>query len=305
MLNRVSILHMPAISAIYYALLQCGYEFFAVEKDESLTTTLEAFRTETAVFYDSYFSEIRQSTCDVYPYWPRAAALESACFFLDSMSSGFEHFDRYQEKIRSATNISPEEKGESFWRWIERFPAAINEVMKLASFQAYYAWETKWIAQQNALLQGALQQTQEALERCAGAFGSGIQSVDILLSPIKCAYSSDYHIVRDRLYFSSGMFQMESVVHEFLHPIMHPHIIGNRDALLQYRGDYPDLDASYLLDGSEAGRLNAAEEYLVRALTHCAVRGMLPNNLGYFIQQSMAALEHHYGMARAETNGKP
>lgn len=305
MLDRVSIVQVPAVSAIYFALLQCGYEFYSLEKSAQLISTLESFCTEQEAYRGSFFAEVRQNTCDVYPYWPRAAILETACFYLDGSNSAFEQFERFYEKIVSAVNILPEEREESFWKWMKLFPAAMSETLKTEAFQAYYTWETEWIARQNELHQRELLHTQETLEQCAAAYGSGILSVRIILNPIKCAYSSDYNIIEDRLYFSSGIFQTQSVVHEFLHPIVHPYVIGNREAILRYGGEYPGIDVSYLLDGSEGGRLNAAEEYLVRELTQRCVQEELPNNLDNFVQQAMGALMDQSGDKRTTGEAKP
>jgi len=48
---------------------------------------------------------------------------------------------------------------------------------------------------------------------------------------------------------------MESILHEFLHPVIHPYVMRNKEEILQHSGNFPDIDQSYLLDGSDAGRL--------------------------------------------------
>lgn len=71
----------PAISAIYFALLQNGYDFYAIERDLLTVNRLDSFASSDRGAYP-FFSEVRQNTCAVYPYWPRAALLETAAFYL-------------------------------------------------------------------------------------------------------------------------------------------------------------------------------------------------------------------------------
>lgn len=40
---ELTIMNIPAISAIYYALLQCGYEFYAIERDAATVEALRGF----------------------------------------------------------------------------------------------------------------------------------------------------------------------------------------------------------------------------------------------------------------------
>ena len=282
--KKLMISNKPEISAIYFALLQCGYDYYALEKEPDLVSKLESFREEQMNSHVSFFSEIRQNSCEVYPYWPRAAVLEEATFYLDDNDAEFVEFDQFQKRIMKAGNIAPKEKEKDLWDWISQFPAALNDVLNSASFQKYFAWEETWIAAQNQQCRSELENLQRILQKCDTQYRSPVQEVHILLNPIKCAYSSDYYRNNGQLFFSLGWFRMESILHEFLHPVIHPYVMRNKDEILQHSGSFPDIDESYLLDGSDAGRLNAAEEYLVRALTERAICGALPNDLNQFVQ---------------------
>lgn len=282
---RISIMNIPQISAIYFALFQCGYNYYAVAKDNGLVKSLEKYKLKCGIFEGSFFSEAKQNTCEVYPYWPRTALLETATFFLDSTNSQFLNFDAYRFKIMHADNISDEEKNIIFWQWIKGFPSALCNVLFNEGFQSYLQWENKWIEQQKYLLEDDLFDLQKVLSACSNYYDSPIQKVSVVLNPIKCAYSADYHITEDQLYYCSGRFQKESVVHEFLHHVVHPYIAEYKDTVLQYGGDFPDVDLSYYLAGDELGRLNAFEEYLVRKLTPLAVTDNLPSDIGTFINE--------------------
>jgi len=271
------------ISAIYFALLQCGYDYYAFEKDAGLISKLESYRTQQNPQQLSFFSKIKQNTCEVYPYWPRAAILEEATFYLNKSHTGFAQFTQLKKRIMSAGNISPKEKGKDLWDWITQFPVAVEDVLVSKQFLSYLSWERSWIAEQNEIFREELENLQTILQQCKALYGSPLVGMHVLLNPIKCAYSSDYYTYNGHLYFSSGWFRPESIVHEFLHPVIHPYMLQMRDEILKFHGNFPDIDESYRQDGNDAGRINAAEEYLVRALTERAVCGALPNDLNQFI----------------------
>lgn len=180
----------PEISAIYFALLQCGYDYYAFEKDAGLVKAIEGFRIEKGMHSDSFFMGVKQSSCKVYSYWPRAAALETATFYLDSNHEKFKNFNAYRENIMSASNISDAERNLEFWAWVKNFPAALSHVFKSKEFQAYFTWERKWIEQQNIIQENELSDIKRVLDSCE-KYPPRIQKITIVLNPIKCAYSAD------------------------------------------------------------------------------------------------------------------
>lgn len=88
MLEDLSIKNNSMISAIYYALLQSGYNFYSVERDAKVVNKLQSFILSGNCEY-AFFSEVKQNSCEVYPYWPRAAMLETATFFIDLSQARF------------------------------------------------------------------------------------------------------------------------------------------------------------------------------------------------------------------------
>lgn len=89
-----------------------------------------------------FFSNVKQNTCDVYSYWPRAYILETATFYLEEDLRGFSDFDSFQKRILSAANISTEEKDTLLWTWITGFPEALKQVINSTAFNQYLKWET-------------------------------------------------------------------------------------------------------------------------------------------------------------------
>lgn len=263
--NRISLTTIPAISAIYFALLQCGYEYYSVERSKEHIQAVETFHQ--SVSFPPWFFEVKQSACSVYPYWPRAAMLETASFYLKPDYHDFSDFKKYRDLVLSAGNISDDERNVHFWNWVKDFPKAIKTVIDSDAFVKYLSWESCWAEQQNAIYTEELSLVQTCLERCVSKYQSPVKRIRIVLSPIKCVYSSDYHLVDDCFVFSSGRFQVESVIHEFLHHVVHPIVLNHRDSILSHKRRYPEIDNSYYLARNDAGQLNAFEEFVVRSLT--------------------------------------
>lgn len=58
--------------------------------------------------------------------------------------------------------------------------------------------------------------------------------------------------------------RINSVIHEFMHTLVHPVI--EQEISITSRKKYPTIDDFYYLDGSGQGYRNAFEEYAVRML---------------------------------------
>lgn len=290
--KKLSISNNTAISAIYFALLHCGYDFYSIGHDASTVNKLRSFIVPNRGKY-GFFSEVRQNTCEVYPYWPRAAMLETATFYIDLPRACFVDFDAYKGKILSAENISDIERNETFWNWILRFPTALKDVFHSDCFSRYLEWENTWIEDQNKRYQANLKRIEDILVPCKERFHSPFQDLKIVLNPIKCAYSADYHVKDETFIFCSGTLSEESVIHEFLHHAVHPVVENRKDEILRCSLVNLDLDASYYLNGNEAGKLNAFEEYMVRKLTDKILSGDVPENLGVFFDCEIRNLRTH------------
>ena len=280
--KTVSITNVPEISAIYFALLQFGYDFFSVARETRHVRAIQNFATSTNLSH--FFLDVRQNTCEVYPYWPRAAILETATFFLQPDHQSFSDYDVFRDQIMSASNISDIERGESLWKWISDFPAALDEVLSNNKFQHYLEWENEWIAKQNAKHKNEINLIQELLDICVSKYHSPVKEIQIVINPIKCVYSADYHLIGNRFTFCSGTFQIDSVIHEFLHHVVHPYIVAHEQIIVDSKATYPDIDVSYFLSGGNAGQLNAFEEYMVRKLTKDVLIMNFPKDIDSYLE---------------------
>ena len=261
---ELTITNIPAISAIYYALLQCGYEFYPIERDAATVEALRGFLLHEGIGCD-FFAGTKQASCEVYPYWPRAALLETAVFFIRSQGDSFD-LNAYKDVVMSAKNISDEERTESFWNWIPDFPMCLKQVMQKKHFRRYFDWENDWIDQQNERYREIRKNIYELLRRCEEKFGLPVQKIQIVLNPIKCVYSADYHLKEDRFIYCSGALSEKAIVHELLHRIVHPLVERRKDDVL---------------------RLNLVSPEIERVLSEAIVSGHIPESLEAFFDQEL------------------
>lgn len=262
---NVSITNIPAISAIYYALLQSGYDYYSFGRTQEQIETIKSFYN-SKLFYN-FFSRTKQSTCKTYSYWPRAALLETAVFYMDADLAQFSDFESYKAFVMTASNLQDIERDENFWSWIADFPKELNKVINSESFNRYLIWENTWIEEQNKANTENLKTFQDIIKTCISHYNAKISNIKIALSPIKCAYSSDYHFVDGQFIFSSGEFKLESVTHEILHHIVHPMVQEHKDKIVIWDNHYDGIDSSYYHSDNDSGKMNAFEEFLVRSLT--------------------------------------
>lgn len=280
--SDILIMQFPKISAIYYGLFQSGYDYYSIERSPEHIDLLRRY-IERGDFSD-FFSYAKQRTCEAYPYWPRAAILETASFYLSDDNTTFNDYELFHNRIMSASNISDDECGDSLWNWIADFPKALVSVLLNDKFAEYMRYEKKWVAEQNKTHREELSLIKDCLDICMSQYHSPVQDIRICINPIKCVYSSDYHLVGSSFIFSSGAFQVDSILHEFLHHVVHPVLEQEKALILRQKPVDTRLDNSYYLSGSDAGILNAFEESVVRSLTEKIINGEYPKNLFTYVE---------------------
>lgn len=95
--EQITISNIPEISAIYFALLQSGYDYYTMERSQNHISYIQEYigAENTTLF----FAGVKQNTCEVYPYWPRAAILETASFIYRQIARISETMMLYEIKL--------------------------------------------------------------------------------------------------------------------------------------------------------------------------------------------------------------
>lgn len=287
--SEIVIKQHPRLSAIYWGLLQSGYDYFSIERNPELTALIESFINQQ--FSSPFFAQARQSSCEAYHFWPRAFILEAAALCLDYDNRGFRNYEMLHNRIMTAPNILDGERDASLWKWISDFPKELASILSTDSFISYSKWERGWISEQNELNREALSIVKHCLDICVDRYKSSVDEIQICINPIKCVYASDYHLNGSCFIFTSGELRVDSVIHEFLHHVVHPEVECKKQMILKHSHKDSRIDNSYYLSGDDAGILNGFEEVVVRALTSRIMQDDYPLNLATFIDNQIIAIE--------------
>lgn len=285
---QITISNIPEISAIYFALLQSGYDYYAMERKQDHISYIQKYID--ADNSTPFFAKVKQNTCKVYPYWPRAALLESASIFLNKETFQWYSFNEYKDFVMSAKNIQVQDRDESFWKWVQSFPIELEKIISNDKFKQYFNWENNWIQEQERRYKDELLSLYNRLDFCIKHYDAQFKKVQIVLSAIKCVYSCDYHTHGENFIFSSGGFDIDAVLHEYLHHIVHPMVSQYAKILINKNLCFDGIDSSYYLLNDENGIVNAFEEYAVRCLTESFKGGTPPTDLAKYIEELIVNL---------------
>lgn len=215
----------------------------------------------------------------------------SRLFYLAPSQTGFSDLASLQKHIDSVSSIANIERNQAFWEWLADFPNALHQVLSCPEFHVYLNWEASWLEEQTSIHADALRDVQDIFTACHSLYHpTTVTDISVVVNPIKCVYSSDYHMIGTQFIFCSGSFHKESVVHEFLHHVVHPVIELHRDEILRHPVSYPGIDVSYYL----AGQLNAFEEFFVRKLTDRLLTQTPPDNLSVYLSTVLRSLTPSY-----------
>jgi len=247
------------LNAIYFGLSLSKYEYATINKhddiDEMQRRIGECRELDNAM---KFFRMARGDTCEVYPFWPRVALLESALFFI---KDGTFDISKYRNYVEGLSNITDEERDEDFFEWVKNFPVHLGQIMDNGLF--------KEIDSQLHDIVYSLHIADE-LDKLCDALASlpmetGIHKITVLVCPIKCCHSADYFTHECGMFVMLGDFLPHSVVHEYLHLVVNPLVQEHKAHILTTLDDKGlNIDPSYYLNNDDSGLLNAFEEHIVR-----------------------------------------
>lgn len=274
MSNLIEIMNSTAINAIYFGLIGSGYNYADIEKSEEILKLIKIVEDNPLPkTINKFFRGAYQNTCKPYPYWPRAALMETATFFIRDVNNA-DTFDYrgYYNEVMNLTNVIDSERDEHFWIWVKEFPYMLKEILLHKKFQEVDEYIKKWILENSKAYENKIAKIEQSLIKLMASEGKEVQPIKVIISPLKCVYSADYKAFGGKLFVLLGDFLPHSIVHECIHPLVHPYIIELRaDILKCFESKTFNIDKSYYLNKDEDGFLNAFEENIVRKVTDLVV----------------------------------
>lgn len=272
----IEVMNSTAINAIYFGLIAAGYSYADIQKPDEILKLIKSIKDyHLPKTINDYFLKAYQYTCTAYPFWPRAALMETATFFISHLDNT-DSFDylKYYSEIMKFTNLIESERDEHFWDWIREFPKMLKGILLDKKFQEIDEYIEKWILAKSKIFENKIAIIEQSLIKLAVSEGKEIQPIKVIISPLKCVYSADYQVSDGKLFVILGDFLPYSIVHEYIHPIVHPYIIDLRPDILKCYGDKTfNIDKSYYLNKDEDGFINAFEENIVIRVTELVVEG--------------------------------
>lgn len=249
------------LNAIYFGLLLSGYEYAAINKPKEINDIIHKIENYNALNNTrDFFSLAKSNTCEVYPFWPRAALLETALFF---MTHGMLDIEKYSKYVNNRTNITAEERNNEFYEWIKAFPTHLHSVMEDKLFQEVDETLTTFT---NAMeISESAMKLTDKLSSFSLPTDKEIKKLSVIICPIKCCYSADYFTSGSEMFVILGDYLPHSVVHEYLHLVVYPLIQKHKAQILSlHKNKRFEIDPSYYMSSDETGILNAYEEHIVR-----------------------------------------
>ena len=246
------------LDAIYFGLVLSGYEYATINKPNNIAEITQKIMNYKALGeVRDFFAMARVKTCEVYPFWPRAALLESALFF---MEDGNLDICKYQLYVNGLANIDIQERNDSFFSWVKGLPKHLKTIMKDHLFNEVHSQLSAIVSKMDVL--NDITKLERKLSYMQ--LEEPINKLSVLICPIKCCYSADYFAGCDEMFVMLGDFLAHSIVHEYMHLLVHPIVVNHKARILSDSQDKQlSIDASYYLQDDD-GFLNAYEEYIVR-----------------------------------------
>lgn len=235
MSHLIEFVNNTAINAIYFGLISAGYNYADIEKTDEIIRLIKIIREkQSSKAANDFFSKAYQYTCRAYPYWPRAALMEKATFFINDLynTDTFDYL-RYHNEVMNLPNLMDSERDESFWSWIKEFPNTLKEILRDKKFHQIDEYIKKWISINSKTFENKRDAIEQSLTKLAISEGKEIQPIKVIISPLKCIYSADYQVSEGNLFIVLGDFLPNSIVHECIHSMVHPHVVELREDILK------------------------------------------------------------------------
>lgn len=271
------------VFTLYAGLTASGYDLAAFPEDDPVAKIVDSLREmPLSSPAHSYFPQARLPGPGVNPYWPRAAMLLHATFFLDDDATEYTDL-RALRKMVEDFPASDGPGNEESLAWLMGYPSAFRAVRESAHFLG------NWSDYVEAMNPERLLGFRDAALRATGAlrfFGGSdlvnLPKIVLVPNPLQAQQIADFVDFQGILYVVTAAPSASSIVHECMHGILVP--ILEADQILRAKDLF---DASlvesmvrmqYARDDGPLSWLRVFEESLVRAATSWALcRGDLDN----------------------------
>lgn len=264
-----------SVFILYTGLTASGYDLASSTADDPMMSLIDAIKYHTwASAAVSYFREARLEGGGVNPYWPRAAMLLNASFYLsDNPAEGYTD----QEEVFGTVARFPTDaanKDTETASWIREFPRMRRLIEDDPAFPILWGRFCDAVdAERLRPFEDAAQRAVTCITSGLGAHAEAISDFVVVPNPLQAPQIADF-VRKDGILFAViASPRPLSIAHELLHSIFEKALAQERDTIVGYRRLFaPNMveamvKMQYAWDSGDESWLRVFEESLVRAAT--------------------------------------
>lgn len=219
-----------------------------------------------------YFATARLCRAGVNPYWPRAAMLLDATFFLnDDPIGGYADATRVLRDIAEFPTRASE-KGEDTLRWIGRYPSMYRRIEADPAFSdLWLQFQLSVGSQVQERFADAGREALELLRSGLGVKEKDLPAVVVIPNPLQAVQIADFVRKDGDVFAVIAAPRPSSLIHELLHCVFEKAIAEEHDVIVSHRGLFTPavvdamLKMQYAWGVDDQSWLRVFEESLVRA----------------------------------------
>lgn len=259
------------VFGLYTGLTASGYDLARIPAADPLHEAVESIKA--AQWPDevtAYFSKARSAGGGVNPYWPRAAMLLNASFYL---SDGPEYcYSDLPQVLRDVERfpVGPTQKGPDTVEWVKGFPRAYGSLTHYASLSDLWNRYLQALTPHLLGFEQALSTAVTSVARATGASEEEMPSLVVVPNPLQAPQVADFVRKDSIIHVVIAEPKAPSIVHELLHNLFDPGLRSAKEAIVGYRGLLAPvleqmLKMQYAWGDDEESWLRVFEENLMRA----------------------------------------
>lgn len=228
------------VFAVYTGLIASGYDLLEISAENPVSQVVEDIRKvpwpEKVL---TYFKMARKRDAGVNPYWPRAAMLLIASFYVGETGRNpcmtRSLWSRKLAEHIHTLPISPRDKSSDILKWLEGFPGTYALIFDEPAFDGLWRSYKKAMETKLPVFADVTEKTISSFLRLTGASENDLPAVCVVPNPLQAPQVADFVTVDGIVYMIIADPRPASIIHELLHNVFEPGLRSAKTTILQYR----------------------------------------------------------------------
>ena len=224
------------VFGLYVGLTASGYNLARIPAGDPIEPVLRAINlADWPDAVRGYFAKSRARSGRVNPYWPRAAMLLEACFYLEP-GRGFRPPDELR-LLRAIAEfpVGSAGKDSATVAWVREFPGAFAALSGTDLFPILWTSYLDALQPRLRSFEKAALLCMESLTGMTGVSTEALPELVIIPNPLQAPELADFVRRADALHVIVAEPRMSSMVHELLHDVFGPVLRSNKPEIVGHR----------------------------------------------------------------------